>query len=72
LRCARAETLLRRTDLTADTIASQCGFADGSHFSHRFTTIHGLSPLAFREATGDTRSVLDHTGLRRLFHNVWD
>jgi AraC-like DNA-binding protein len=72
LRCARAETLLRRTDLTADTIASQCGFADGSHFSHRFTTIHGLSPLAFREATGDTRSVLDHTGLRRLSYLVWD
>jgi AraC family transcriptional regulator len=72
LRCARAETLLRRTDLTADTIASQCGFADGSHFSHRFTMIHGLSPLAFREATGDTRSVLHHTGLRRLSYLVWD
>ena len=72
LRCARAETLLRRTDLTADTIAIQCGFADGSHFSHRFTTIHGLSPRAFRQASGDTRSVLDHTGLRRLSYLVWE
>jgi AraC-like DNA-binding protein len=71
LRCARAETLLRRTDLTADAIASQCGFADGSHFSHRFTTILGLSPLAFREAIGDTRSVLDHASLRRLSRLVW-
>jgi AraC family transcriptional regulator len=72
LRCARAETLLRRTDLTAGTIAIQCGFADGSHLSHRFTTIHGLSPRAFREASGDTRSVLDHTGLRQLYHLVWE
>ena len=72
LRCARAETLLRRTDLTADTIAIQCGFADGSHFSHRFTTIHGMSPRAFRVAAGDPPSVLDDTGLRQLAHLVWE
>ena len=43
-RCARAESLLLRTDLTVESIAHQCGFADPSHFSHRFKAIHGASP----------------------------
>ncbi|WP_051793296.1 AraC family transcriptional regulator [Kibdelosporangium aridum] len=64
IRCARAETLLARTDLTVDAIAKQCGFADVSHFSHRFTLVHGVSPSLYRPHP--VSSVLDHTGLREL------
>jgi AraC-like DNA-binding protein len=72
LRCARAETLLSRTDLTADVIAQHCGFADLSHFTHRFTALHGIPPGRYR-AAGDARpSVLDHPGVRRLARRIWD
>lgn len=64
VRCARAETLLTRTDLTIDTIARQCGFADLSHFSHRFTAVHGIPPSVYRSA--GTTSVLDRPGIRRF------
>jgi AraC family transcriptional regulator len=67
-RCARAETLLSRTDLPVESIARTCGFADLSHFSHRFTALHGLSPRAYR-ATG--HPVLDHPGVRALSNLVW-
>lgn len=69
-RCSRAETLLTRTDLTLDVIARQCGFADGSHFSHRFTAIHGLPPSAYRR-DGAAGSVLDDPGVRRLARLIW-
>lgn len=68
-RCARAEALLLRTDLPAQAIAHQCGYADLSHFSHRFTLRHGLPPSAYRAqagAGGSAPSVLDHPGVRRL------
>ncbi|SMD24488.1 AraC family transcriptional regulator [Kibdelosporangium aridum] len=64
IRCARAEILLVRTDLTAEAIAKQCGFADVSHFSHRFTLVHGVSPSVYR--AHPVSSVLDHPGLRGL------
>ena len=63
---ARAEALLVRTDLPAQAIAVQCGYADLSHFSHRFTAIHGLPPTAYRRHGGAVPSVLDHAGVRRL------
>jgi AraC-like DNA-binding protein len=65
-RCARAEALLLRTDLTAQAIAHQCGYADLSHFSHRFTLRHGLPPSTYRAQVGHAPSVLDHPGVRRL------
>jgi AraC family transcriptional regulator len=64
IRCARAEALLARTDLTIDIIARQCGFADVSHFSHRFTQLHGIPPSTYR--TNPATSVLDHPGIRQL------
>jgi AraC-like DNA-binding protein len=70
-RCARAESLLLRTDLTVESIAYQCGFADSSHFSHRFTAIHGVSPRAYRVAGTLSPSVLDDPGVRRLSHLLW-
>jgi AraC family transcriptional regulator len=71
LRCARAETLLARTDLTLDAVARQCGFADVSHFSHRFTAIYGLPPSVYRRRSRPP-SVLDDPGIRRLAGLVWD
>ncbi len=70
-RCSRVETLLIRTDLTLDTVARQCGFADGSHLSHRFTAIHGVPPRDYRRA-GQVPSVLDDPGVRRLARLIWD
>lgn len=70
-RCAQAESLLLRTDLTVESIANQCGFADASHLSHRFTAVHGVSPRAYRAAGVSSPSVLDHPGVRRLTHLLW-
>lgn len=72
LRCSRAEALLTRTDLAIEVVAYQCGFADLSHLSHRFGSIHGMSPRAYRRAGAQAPSVLDHPGVRRLSHLVWD
>jgi AraC-like DNA-binding protein len=65
LRCLRAATLLERTDLTTAEIARQCGFADASHFSHRFREVTGRTPRAVRD--GDPPGPLrDDPGLRLL------
>jgi AraC family transcriptional regulator len=71
LRCARAETLLTRTDLSAEAVAHQCGFADLSHFSHRFNALHGVPPSSYRTFDGLHPSVLDHPGMRRLARLIW-
>jgi AraC-like DNA-binding protein len=72
LRIARAETLLTRTDSSIDAIADACGFADPSHLSHRFGVTHGVSPRAYRSMGTASPSVLDHAGVRRLSHLVWE
>lgn len=72
VRCSRAETLLTRTDLAAEVIARQCGFADLSHFSHRFTAIHGVAPSIYRTAGDAAPSVLEDPGVRRLARMLWD
>jgi AraC family transcriptional regulator len=70
-RCSRAETLLARTDLSIEAVARRCGFADASHFSHRFRAIYGVSPRAYRTGGTLSPSVLDHPGVRRLSHVIW-
>jgi AraC-like DNA-binding protein len=72
LRCARAETLLIRTDMTIGAIARECGFADLYHFSHRFARRYGEPPSEYRDARTPAVSVLDHAGVRRLALAVWD
>jgi AraC-like DNA-binding protein len=72
VRCSRAETLLTRTDLSAEVIGRQCGFADLSHFSHRFTAIHGVAPSVYRAAGDAAPSVLEDAGVRRLVRMLWD
>jgi AraC family transcriptional regulator len=49
-RVDRARTLLQTTTLPLEQIAALCGYANGSHFSHRFRAALGASPLAYRRA----------------------
>ena len=70
LRCYRAEILLTRTDFPVGAIATQCGFADPYHFSHRFSRLYGMAPSAFRSSGGP--SALDQGGVRRLAAELWD
>jgi AraC family transcriptional regulator len=72
VRCARAETLLARTNLPVESIARQCGFADLAHFSHRFASLHGVAPTAYRTAPDGAPSVLEHPGVRRLDRLLWE
>ena len=72
VRFSRAEAMLERTDLTVEVVARHCGFADASHFSHRFSAVYGLSPRTWRAMSGTGSSVLDDAGTRRLAHLVWN
>jgi AraC family transcriptional regulator len=49
-RVERARTLLRHTGLPLAEVAAQCGYANPSHFSHRFREAVGASPIVYREA----------------------
>lgn len=51
-RIARAEILLRDTQLPLAEIAIGCGFADQSHFSRVFHRAIGMSPGAWRRWQG--------------------
>jgi AraC family transcriptional regulator len=58
LRLDRARLMLRTTALAVDQIAAQCGYADASHFGHRFRAAIGAAPLAYRRALNADRTVL--------------
>jgi AraC family transcriptional regulator len=45
-----ARQLLRTTALSPSEIAERAGYADASHFGHRFRAAVGASPLAYRRA----------------------
>jgi AraC family transcriptional regulator len=45
-----ARQLLRTTALSLDDISGRVGYADASHFGHRFRAAVGASPLAYRRA----------------------
>lgn len=72
LRLMRAETLLRRSNMSVSSIAQACGFADPYHFSHRFKNAYGVSPRTFREGGNATRPTPeDAPGVRLLAHRIW-
>jgi len=47
-RIERARELLKTTDLPLQQIVDACGYADLSHFSHRFRDSTGAAPSRFR------------------------
>ncbi len=47
-RIERARALLRNTALPLAEVAAQCGYANATHFSHRFREALGVAPNAFR------------------------
>lgn len=49
-RLGRARLLLRTTSLPLAQVAEQCGYANASHFSHRFRESVGVAPTAYRQA----------------------
>ena len=72
LRCSRAEALLTRTDLPIASIAHLCAYADLSHFSHRFSGTHGMSPSAYRSLGSRSPSVLEQAGVLQLSRLIWE
>ena len=51
-RIERARLLLRTTALPLALVAARCGYANASHFSHRFREAAGVAPMLFRQAVG--------------------
>jgi transcriptional regulator of acetoin/glycerol metabolism/AraC-like DNA-binding protein len=49
-RVARAERLLRLTDLSVSAVALAAGFSDPSHLTRRFREIVGVTPRVFRRS----------------------
>ena len=48
-RAQRARELLKSTTLPLQQIADACGYADLSHFSHRFRAAVGTPPGRYRQ-----------------------
>lgn len=49
VRCDRAKTLLRETDLSINQIARECGFSNRDYFASVFRKNVGITPTEFRE-----------------------
>lgn len=49
LRLKHAAELLAGTDRSVCAVAFECGFDDLSNFHHSFKSVHGCSPLSYRE-----------------------
>jgi AraC family transcriptional regulator len=48
-RIERARLLLRTTALPLAQVAARCGYANASHFSHRFSEALGVAPVVYRQ-----------------------
>jgi AraC-like DNA-binding protein len=62
LRLKHAAELLAGTDRSVSAVAFECGFDDLSNFHHSFKSVHGCSPLAYREQRR-VRLPVDASGL---------
>jgi len=49
-RIERARMLLRTTGMPLAQVAARCGYANPSHFSHRFREAVGVAPVTYRQA----------------------
>lgn len=65
-RIARAQDLLRRTDLPLAEVALRCGFADQAHFTTAFRRATGETPRRWRLAAGGRPSIGLDPGEPRL------
>jgi AraC-like DNA-binding protein len=68
LRLSRATALLGHTNLTVDTVAGLCGFADAAHLSHRLRKVNGSTATALRR--GDATLFLP-PGVQRIAAMLW-
>ena len=50
VRIQRAEPLLRKTTLSMQQIAEQCGFADSNYFARIFRRVNGATPNEYRRS----------------------
>lgn len=63
LRLRYGAWLLRHTELSIGTIANDCGFSDGAHFSRHFRNTYGLPPSQLRAGLrGKERAAGDGPG----------
>jgi len=55
-RIERARALLRTSRMSLQQVAEACGYADLSHFSHRFSAAAGAPPGRYRQLTSGLKS----------------
>lgn len=73
IRLGTAAVALQRTNLSLDEIASDAGFTNPYHFSHRFSLAYEIAPGRFRRAAGeaiDPLEPLERRGLMAAWHVV--
>ncbi len=51
-RIERASELLAHSNMSLQQVAAACGYADGSHFHHRFRAAVGATPAHYRKVMG--------------------
>lgn len=72
VRLTRAAAMLARSDATVTEAAHWSGFADPSHFSHRFRASYGLSPRSYRLRSADRERLITPDLLRLSHRLTWD
>lgn len=55
IRVNRATGLLRKTSLSIQQVAEQCGFSDGNYFSRIFRKFENVTPNEYRGSAQRTR-----------------
>lgn len=70
LRVRRAREMLVRTRTPLSEVASDCGFADQSHFTKVFNRTVGLSPGEYRRHRGEKGSVEASEHLENIFRHA--
>jgi transcriptional regulator GlxA family with amidase domain len=58
VRVRRAQSLLERTDLNIEQVATEVGFATATNFRDRFSRTVGLSPTAYRKTFSAKTAIL--------------
>jgi len=72
LRVARAQALLSTSDKSIADISTMLGFCSQSHFGRTFTTLVGLTPLAYRCRFGKGTPTTTITDSRTASYAIMD